>query len=59
MAQGSVDEDIQAYEDQELNLEDIVKDLEYKMKKAAENLEFETAADYRDKIKELMDIKRF
>jgi len=59
VAQGSVDEDIQAYEDQELNLEDIVKDLEYKMKKAAENLEFETAADYRDKIKELMDIKRF
>jgi len=59
VAQGSVDEDIQAYEDQELNLEDIVKDLEYKMKKAAENLEFETAADYRDKIKELMDIQRF
>jgi len=58
-AQGSVDEDIQAYEDQELNLEDIVKDLEYKMKIAAETLEFEKAAEYRDKIKELMDIKRF
>ncbi|MBU0463560.1 MAG: excinuclease ABC subunit UvrB, partial [Proteobacteria bacterium] len=56
--QGSVDEDIQNYEDRELNLEDIVKDLEYKMKLAAENLEFEKAAEYRDKIKELMDIKR-
>jgi len=57
--EGSVDEDIKAYEEQELNLEDIVKDLEYKMKMAAENLEFEKAAEYRDKIKELMDIKRF
>ena len=57
--EGSVDEDIQAYEGRELNLEDIVKDLEYKMKKAAENLEFEKAAEYRDKIKELMDIQRF
>ncbi len=57
--EGSVDEDIQAYEDQELNLEDIVKDLEYKMKKAAEDLEFEQAAEYRDKIKQLMDIKHF
>lgn len=57
--EGSVNEDILAYEDHELNLDDIVKDLEYKMKKAAENLEFETAAEYRDKIKELMDIQRF
>ncbi len=57
--EGSVDEDIKAYESDELNLEDIVKDLEYKMKLAAENLEFEKAAEYRDKIKELMDIKRF
>ena len=55
----SVDEDIKAYEGDELNLEDIVKDLEYKMKIAAENLEFEKAAEYRDKIKELMDIKKF
>lgn len=54
--EGTVNEDIKAYEDQQLNLEDIVKDLEYKMKKAAENLEFEKAAEYRDKIKELMDI---
>ncbi|WP_300462309.1 excinuclease ABC subunit UvrB [Desulfobacula sp.] len=57
--EGTVNEDIQAYEAQELNLEDIVKDLEYKMKIAAENLEFERAAEYRDKIKELMDIKGF
>jgi excinuclease ABC subunit B len=56
--QGSVDEDIQKYEDQELNLEDIVKDLEYKMKLASQTLEFERAAEYRDKIKELMDIKK-
>ncbi|NOX34861.1 MAG: excinuclease ABC subunit UvrB [Deltaproteobacteria bacterium] len=58
-AEGSVDEDIKEYESRELNLEDIVKDLEYKMKIAAENLEFEKAAEYRDKIKELADIKRF
>ena len=58
IAQGSVDEDIQNYEGQELNLEDIVKDLEYKMKLSAETLEFERAAEYRDKIKELMNIKR-
>ena len=35
---GSVDEDIQNYEGQELNLEDIVKDLEYKMKLAQKPL---------------------
>ncbi|CCK79269.1 excinuclease ABC subunit UvrB [Desulfobacula toluolica] len=57
--EGSVNEDIKAYEAGELNLEDIVKDLEYKMKLAAENLEFEKAAEYRDKIKELMEIQRF
>ena len=57
--EGLVDEDIKAYEAQELDLEDIVKDLEFKMKKAAQNLEFETAAEYRDKIKELMELQRF
>lgn len=57
--EGSVDEDIQAYEGRELNLEDIVRDLEFKMKKSAETLEFEKAAEYRDKIKELMNIQRF
>ena len=57
--EGSVNEDIQNYKAQELNLEDIVKDLEYKMKLAAEDLEFERAAEYRDKIRELMDIQSF
>jgi len=57
--EGSIEEEILAYEDKELKLEDIVKDLEYKMKIAAETLEFEKAAEYRDKIKELTDIKRF
>ncbi|MBT7628734.1 MAG: excinuclease ABC subunit B, partial [Desulfobacula sp.] len=58
LATASVDEELQNYEDKELNLEDIVKDLEYKMKLAAQTLEFEKAAEYRDKIKELMDIKQ-
>jgi len=57
--EGSVNEDILNYKAEELDLEDIVKDLEYKMKLAAEDLEFEKAAEYRDKIKELMDIKNF
>ena len=59
VAAGTVDEEIAAYEGNELNLEDLVKDLEYRMKLAAENLEFEKAAEYRDKIKELTDIKGF
>ncbi len=59
VVKGSVDEEIAAFEGDELNLEDLVKDLEYKMKLAAENLEFEKAAEYRDKIKELTDIKGF
>ena len=53
----AVNEEIMAYGEKELALEDIVKDLEYKMKLAAENLEFEKAAEYRDKIKELNKIK--
>ena len=57
--QGSVQEEIQAWEGEALNLEDLVADLEYKMKLAAENLEFEKAAEYRDKIKELTDLKHF
>jgi excinuclease ABC subunit B len=57
--EGSVNEEIRAYEGAELDLEDIIKDLEYKMKLAAETLEFEKAAEYRDKIRELKDIKRF
>ena len=57
--EGSVNEDILNYKAEELDLDDIVKDLEYKMKLAAEDLEFEKAAEYRDKIRELMDIKNF
>ena len=53
----AVNEEIMAYEGEELDLGVIIADLEYKMKKAAENLEFESAAQYRDKIKELNKIK--
>ncbi len=53
----AVNEEIMAYEGEELDLGVIISDLEYKMKKAAENLEFESAAQYRDKIKELNKIK--
>jgi excinuclease ABC subunit B len=53
----AVNEEIQAYEGEELDLGVIIADLEYKMKKAAENLEFEAAAQYRDKIRELNKIK--
>jgi excinuclease ABC subunit B len=56
-AAAAVNEEIMAYEGKELVLGDIVKDLEYKMKLAAENLEFEKAAEYRDKIRELNGIK--
>jgi excinuclease ABC subunit B len=55
----SVHEDIQAYDTDELNLEDLIRDLEYKMKKAAEKLEFEQAARYRDKIRQLTDMVPF
>ncbi len=53
----AVNEEIQSYGDKELDLEDIIRDLEYKMSLAAENLEFEVAAQYRDKIKELNRMK--
>jgi excinuclease ABC subunit B len=56
-AADAVNEEIQAYEGEELDLEEIIRDLEYKMKKAAENLEFERAAEYRDKIREISRIK--
>jgi len=56
-AVSAVDEDIRAYEGRELDFEDIVRDLECRMKKAAENLEFEKAAEYRDKIRELNAMK--
>jgi excinuclease ABC subunit B len=57
-AADAVNEEIQAYEGEELDLEEILRDLEYKMKKAAENLEFERAAEYRDKIRDLSRIKQ-
>ena len=53
----AVNEELKAYEGEELSLDDIIKDLEYKMKLAAENLEFEQAALYRDKIQELSKMK--
>jgi excinuclease ABC subunit B len=56
-AANAVNEEIRSYEGEELDLGDIIKDMEYKMKKAAENLEFEAAAQYRDKIRELNKIK--
>ncbi len=59
VVEGSVEEELLNYESSELSLEELVLDLEYKMKKAAENLEFEQAAEYRDKIKELTDLKHF
>lgn len=58
-AAASVNEEIQKYDADQLNLEDVVNDLEVKMKIAAENLEFEKAAEYRDKIRELMNIHHF
>ncbi len=50
---GSVAEEISSWDGDDIPLEELLKDLEYKMKMAAENLEFEQAARYRDKIKEL------
>ena len=55
--ESAVNEELKAYEAGELNLEDVIRDLEAKMNQAAENLEFEQAALYRDKIRELKKIK--
>ena len=49
----AVNEELKAYEGEELDLADVIRDLEHKMALAAENLEFEQAALYRDKIREL------
>ncbi len=51
----AVHEVLQSYEGEEIDVQDLIRDLEYKMKKAAENLEFEQAAIYRDKIRQLTD----
>ncbi|MCG8687592.1 MAG: excinuclease ABC subunit UvrB [Desulfobacterales bacterium] len=56
-AAAAVNEELKAYEGEELDLADIIRDLEHKMALAAENLEFEQAALYRDKIRELEKIK--
>ncbi|MEH0021202.1 MAG: excinuclease ABC subunit UvrB [Desulfobacter sp.] len=53
----AVNEELAAYEGDTLELDDVIRDLEYKMKLAAENLEFEQAALYRDKIQELSGMK--
>ena len=55
--EAAVNEELKAYEGEELDLEEVLRDLELKMTQAAENLEFEQAALYRDKIRELKKIK--
>ncbi|WP_287125807.1 excinuclease ABC subunit UvrB [Desulfobacter sp.] len=55
--EAAVNEELKAYEADELNLDDVIRDLEAKMNEAAEKLEFEQAAQYRDKIRELKKIK--
>ncbi len=52
----AVDEEIQAYEAEELELDDLIRDLTDRMNLAAEQLEFEKAARFRDKIRELQKI---
>jgi len=55
--EAAVNEELKAYDADELNLDDVIRDLGVKMNEAAENLEFEQAAQYRDKIRELRKIK--
>jgi excinuclease ABC subunit B len=55
--EAAVNEELKAYGTDELNLDDVIRDLGAKMNEAAENLEFEQAAQYRDKIRELKKIK--
>ena len=55
--EAAVNEELKAYDADELNLDDVIRDLEVKMNEAAETLEFEQAAQYRDKIRELKKIK--
>ena len=56
--EAAVNEELKAYDADELNLDDVIGDLETKMNQAAENLEFEQAAQYRDKIRELKKLKK-
>jgi excinuclease ABC subunit B len=53
----AVHEEISAYNATDMNHEELIKELEYKMKISAENLEFEKAAEYRDKIGELKKLE--
>ena len=55
--EAAINEELKAYDADELKLEDVIRDLEVKMNEAAETLEFEQAAQYRDKIRELKKIK--
>ncbi len=55
--EAAINEELKAYDADELNLDDVIRDLEAKMNEAAETLEFEQAAQYRDKIRELKKIK--
>ncbi|WP_319573904.1 excinuclease ABC subunit UvrB [uncultured Desulfobacter sp.] len=55
--EAAINEELKAYDADELNLDDVIRDLEVKMNEAAETLEFEQAAQYRDKIRELKKIK--
>ncbi|SMC60420.1 Excinuclease ABC subunit B [Desulfocicer vacuolatum DSM 3385] len=52
-----IGEEIQGYDATSDNLEEIIKGLTMEMKKAADEMRFEKAADLRDKIKELNRIK--
>jgi excinuclease ABC subunit B len=56
-AEAAVNEELASYSAEELDLDEVISDLEYKMNLAAENLEFEQAALYRDKIVELKKIR--
>ncbi len=57
LAEAAVNEELAAYSADELDLDDVIADLTAKMNLAAENLEFEQAALYRDKIAQLKKIR--
>ena len=52
-----VQEEAESYDPTSENIEEIIKGLTMEMKQAAEKMQFERAADLRDKIKELTRIK--
>ncbi|WP_242637512.1 UvrB/UvrC motif-containing protein [Desulfobacter hydrogenophilus] len=55
--EAAINEELKAYDADELNLEDVIRNLDTKMNESAESLEFEQVAQYRDKIRELKKIK--